>query len=317
MLLGSLLYGLRGLLIPAPVRLPDPIVIRADQVERIRAEWVQQSGRTPTPRELELAISEFVDLELLVREALALGLQHDDAVVKRRLIANQRFVASSDREVAGESDDREANLLREAFSLGLEQTDLVVRRRLVERMRWRILAEAGEPFEPNARTPQLAEPRVALYHVYLSRDRRGAALAEGARTLHARLLREEFSPEEAARVGLGDPLLLPRRLPPSTQRELAAQFGPEFASLALALPTGQWSQPVASSYGLHLVWIEERVELPAAKADDAPATSMADGRAARERAVMQRALAALRAGVTVIREAEGQQGTEAADQTPQ
>jgi len=319
LLLGTVVFGIRQLVWPRADTLPDPVVIRADQIDRIRADWMRRAGRAPSPADLEAAISDLVDRELLVREALAAGLQHRDAVVERRLIANQRFVEAStaNGEGAAHSKPRsDAELLREAYALGLERTDLVVRRRLIERMRQRILAAArarpaGDkalPRPPAAR-PETA-PRVRLQHVFLSRDLRSERLAQDAAALYAQLVGSGLSPAEAAGRGLGDPLLVPSRLPLSNERELTARLGAEFASLALVLPAGRWSEPIPSSYGLHLVWIEERVWIDERVE---PAGHVTDERwngsgepdpVAWERAVMDDALEALRRGVVVVREPE-------------
>ena len=58
---------------------------------------------------------------------------------------------------------------------------------------------------------------------------------------------------------MGDPLPIPSHLPLASERELAARFGGDFAVAALALPAGEWSEPLRSTYGVHLVWVHERV----------------------------------------------------------
>jgi parvulin-like peptidyl-prolyl isomerase len=64
------------------------------------------------------------------------------------------------------------------------------------------------------------------------------------------------APEGAA--AHGDPFLLPAALPLWSEDALAARLGPEFARAALRAPPGRWSGPVASSYGLHALWVHER-----------------------------------------------------------
>ena len=43
-----------------------------------------------------------------------------------------------------------------------------------------------------------------------------------------------------------------------THAEIARGYGEDFARALDALPAGGWQGPVASPFGLHLVWIEER-----------------------------------------------------------
>jgi hypothetical protein len=100
-------------------------------------------------------------------------------------------------------------------------------------------------------------PRARLTHVFLSRDRRGNSLAADAQALLERLNRDSIGIEEAA--SFGDPFLFDRSQTPRSERDLAKTFGPDFAARAFTLPIGRWVGPVSSAYGMHLVWVEERV----------------------------------------------------------
>jgi hypothetical protein len=222
-------------------------------------------------REVEVApatagISAPSDEELLEREARRLGLGSDDSAVRRRLVRNLRFLGEGN--AAGEEADYE-----EALALGLDRSDLVVRRRLVQRLELRALAwaRASEPSDAELAALLAREParfalpaRVRLSHVFLSRDRHGAGLAAADRAVGRRLVGLE--PERAR--GLGDPFLLGAQLPPRTQAELAASFGEAFARAVVALPPGSWSGPIASSYGLHRVFVQERTPSRAARLEE-------------------------------------------------
>ena len=68
------------------------IVVTADEVERLHARWTAQWGRPPTGPELESLIAETVDDEILYREARRLGLDREDAIVRRRLAQKLTFI---------------------------------------------------------------------------------------------------------------------------------------------------------------------------------------------------------------------------------
>ena len=68
------------------------IEISLDEVERLRARWIAQWGREPTGDELQTLIDEAVDEEILYREAQRLGLDRDDAIVRRRLAQKLTFI---------------------------------------------------------------------------------------------------------------------------------------------------------------------------------------------------------------------------------
>jgi parvulin-like peptidyl-prolyl isomerase len=59
-------------------------------------------------------------------------------------------------------------------------------------------------------------------------------------------------------------------------QEITALFGGEFAAQLAALREGEWSEPVASSYGLHLVRVEARGLLQPASLDAVRETVVRD-----------------------------------------
>ena len=68
------------------------IEVTADEVDRLHARWTAQWGRAPTGPELESLIAEAVDEEILYREAQRLGLDREDAIVRRRLAQKLTFI---------------------------------------------------------------------------------------------------------------------------------------------------------------------------------------------------------------------------------
>lgn len=194
---------------------------------------------------------------LLLDVGLAAGLDRRDALVRDRLRNLARFLA-----LAPDGAD-DAILEREARALGLVRTDPVIRRHLVDLMRLTAAAlpPAALPDEDALRAWYAAHPdayavpaRTRLTQIYLSRDRRGAALDGDASALAATLRRRGID----AAAGRGDGFSRGAAIGPVSDAELTRIFGPGFAEAVAALPAGQWSGPVRSTYGLHLVWIEQR-----------------------------------------------------------
>jgi len=151
-------------------------------------------------------------------------------------------------------------LYREAVAQGLDRGDLIVRRRLVQKMEF--VLEGEEPIaEPadaelqaylDAHVDRYAvAERVALTHIFVSTDQHGAAAERVAGDLRQQLA------AGADPSALGDPFLRGRDFPLRTERDLAGIFGAPFAAQVMALPPGDWSAPLRSSYGLHLVRVTE------------------------------------------------------------
>ena len=69
------------------------IRITAGEVAQLAAFWETQAQRKPTAEELRSLIEERIDEEVLAREAVRLGLDRDDVIVRRRLAQKMAFVS--------------------------------------------------------------------------------------------------------------------------------------------------------------------------------------------------------------------------------
>jgi hypothetical protein len=266
---------------------PPPVVISAQRFEQLRSVASARTGRALEAAQLEALVDAEVADELLYRQALAYGFDRDDPVVFNRLVQNMRF-AGADPERAAQ------DLYEDARELGMHRSDLVVRRRLIQRMRLLLESRVEEPSdselrqrmrlllesrveEPSdselrayfeAQAEELLRPaRLRLTQIFFTQQHADTA----ARALEG-LTSRGLDPATALGPGgapgpvgaLGDPFLHASAQPPQSEQELARRFGAEFARAVFALDTGRWSGPVASAYGVHLVWIHERSapELP-------------------------------------------------------
>ena len=163
---------------------------------------------------------------------------------------------------------QEEALAREAEQLGMGQGDEIIRGRLAQKMRFVAGGsdDVAEPldrelkswFEENRDQFNISETR-SFNHVYFSPERHGQRIEEIAA---AGLKRLENG---TAWQSLGDPFMQKRTYVTVPQGEVIRAFGPDFAKAIFALPKGQWSKPVGSAFGLHLVRIEAIDQ--AAKAD--------------------------------------------------
>jgi len=262
--LGALLVVLDARIAgPAGVSGRPPIVITAVRIAEIRDEYASALGAAPTPAELDALVASDAEEEMLFREALLLGLHRGDRAVEWRLVDKMHFLYG---DAAG--DHMEA--YRRALALGLDRDDVVVRNVLVTKMRL-LTKEASRHDEPSGpaldreldaylqehRAAYAQGERLSLTQVFLGAGKHGTALAADARAA-LRQLRASRTPPETARR-LGDAFVSGSVVRSASRHELAKIFGESFATTVADLPAGQWSEPIASPYGLHLVWISERV----------------------------------------------------------
>lgn len=80
------------------------IVLNEAQVERLAAFWVQTWRRPPTEVELDGLIRDYIKEEIYYREALRLGLDQDDTVIRRRLRAKMEFLITAEIENVAPTD---------------------------------------------------------------------------------------------------------------------------------------------------------------------------------------------------------------------
>ena len=197
------------------------IVVSSGKIEQLTTGFMRAWQRAPSARELGGLIEDYVKEEVLYREALAMGLDKDDSVVRRRMRQKIEFL-TEDAAAAAHPTDQELQS-------------------------W--LDQHPDQFR--------LEPKLALRQVYVSVSRRGADATKEAERLLARL---NSAGRKADAAEMGDATMLPHELPLSSGGEITRVFGDGFAQQAARLEPGRWSGPVKSGYGLHLVYVSERTE---------------------------------------------------------
>ena len=196
------------------------IVITPGLVEHLASGFGRTWQRPPTDAELKGLIDDYVKEEIATREAVGMGLDRDDTIIRRRLRQKLEFLVE---DAASSAPPTDAEL--EAW-----------------------LQKHPQSFR--------AEPQLAFRQVYVSPERRGASAGKDAEKLLARL---RAKGKGATTDGLGDASMLPSEQPLVPLREVARSFGDDFAQELMKIEPGQWTGPVESPYGLHLVLVQERV----------------------------------------------------------
>jgi hypothetical protein len=196
------------------------IFVTPGLVEHLASGFARTWQRSPTDAELKGLIDDYVKEEIATREAVGMGLDRDDTIIRRRLRQKLEFLVE---DAASASPPRDAEL-----------------------QAW--LDKHPQSFR--------AEPQLAFRQVYLSPERRGASVHADAEKL---LVRLRTNGEGAATDRLGDATMLPAELALGPLREVSRTFGEDFAEELMKIQPGRWSGPVESPYGLHLVLVRERV----------------------------------------------------------
>ena len=148
--------------------------------------------------------------------------------------------------------------------MGLDQDDTVIRRRLRQKMEFisEDAATATEPTDAELRAyladhpEKFLEPaELTFVQVFFSTEKRGDQARPSAEQLLAEL-QAGRGPANLAEAG--DPTLLPGDMQSASPQVIANAFGSDFAAQIAEAPVGQWTGPLQSGFGLHLVRVDDR-----------------------------------------------------------
>jgi peptidyl-prolyl cis-trans isomerase C len=222
LLIGLALFGLyvfvsRG----QGANVDHQIVISLDDVRQLDISFVSQWQRQPTQEEFTGLIEAFIRQEVLYREGLAMGLDKDDTIVKRRMAQKMEFLSE---DVASAHEPS--------------------------------VQELQDWYAKNSQKFALPD-RATFRHLFFSFDRHGPHAESDAAAAFEKIAgKPEDSP---AAVALADPFMFQDYYGDRGPDQLAKEFGPSFALGLFQLKPGSWQGPIESGYGWHLVWIESVV----------------------------------------------------------
>jgi hypothetical protein len=129
----------------------NKIVVSSAETERLSDAWSKRMNRPPTEIELQGLIEAFIKEEVYYREALLLGLDQDDTIIRRRLMQKMEFL-SNDLAELNQPDESALN---------------------------KYFLENQEKYRLHA--------QISFTHIYFSIDKRGAMALEDSKRVLAEL----------------------------------------------------------------------------------------------------------------------------------
>ncbi|NEO43773.1 MAG: peptidyl-prolyl cis-trans isomerase [Moorea sp. SIO4A3] len=220
LVLGALLFGLYFWVGGPSITSDSPkqIDVSAGTIESLKTTWQMQWGREPLPQELESLVDNYIRDEVLYQEALGLGLDKNDLIVRRRVIQKMQFLTE------------DVSALREPSDEELQ-------------------AYLGE------HTQRYTIPgKYSFAQIYFSRemrrDRTDAEAQDFLNQLQANPNLERFQQ-------LGDRSMLPITYTLASAQTLTNTFGGTFAQEMAGVTEKGWQGPLHSAYGSHLVYVSD------------------------------------------------------------
>lgn len=217
-LLGVILFGTYSYAERAQGGIAQSTQIRLtiDDISQLVLVFRSQWRRDPTPQELRVLVEDRVREVVLYREALALGLDKDDTIVRRRMAQKLQFLV----------EDVARDPTREELAT------------------W---------YGANRGQFALAS-RISFRHLYFSPDRRGARARDDAAAALTKLAGQPEDSNLAA--NLADAFMFQEYYRDRASDFLGKEFGPNFALSVAKLSPRSWQGPVESGFGWHLVFID-------------------------------------------------------------
>jgi hypothetical protein len=223
LIIGALIFVLFSAVNKEEINLDGKkIVVSAGDIERLSSNWSKKWNRPPTEQELKGLVESYIREEVYYREALALGLDQDDTVLRRRLMQKMEFLSND----LADLNNPDETALNEYFIAHQDKYELPA--------------------------------RISFSHVYFSLDRHGNRIFDDAEKVLTDI--RAASPPIPRAPERGDSFMLQYDFTLETPFEVARLFGQDFAEQLFQLETDSWEGPVESGYGLHLVRITEKVE---------------------------------------------------------
>jgi len=220
LLIGACIYGAYAWYgTPEDNTTDRTIVVDAARIESFIGQWEKRWNRPPTRKELDGVINRFVRENILYRQALAMGLDEDDPVTRRRMAQKLEFLTS------------DIALFKEPATGELEQY--------------------FQDQQARYRDPDL----ITFSHVFFDPDRRDESTLVDAAEILAQL--QAAGVPDAATLAAGDRFMLQGDFQEASELDVRRQLGSGFAEAVMRLEPGRWHGPVLSGYGVHLVYVYE------------------------------------------------------------
>jgi parvulin-like peptidyl-prolyl isomerase len=225
MFIGAVIYALYGVFAEPVVEENDKtIVVTAGEVEWMQTSWEKRWNRPPTAQEFDGLIQQYIKETVLYREALTMGLNKHDQVIRRRLAQKLEFLA---KDLVALTPPTEAELLT-----------------------------YFDTHQANYQEPTL----YTFTQVFFDPDKRDDTTLDDAEQVKVTLIAQGESIDDPG--ALGDGLMLQNYYPKKDRSEIQRQLGSGFTETLLTLTPGQWHGPILSGFGVHLVYVNSIDEPP-------------------------------------------------------
>lgn len=194
---------------------PQTIYIGKNVLESI--EFKNGYEESISKKELEKTIEQYIKNEIDYRNAVEMGLEKNDEIIKKILIGKYNFIL----EEFSNKDSIDEKVLKEFY-----QKNKVL---------------------------YMLEPNLSFYHILKRYDLHENAKREADKILPTLLSNQNPSKY----IPISDPFILPNHFVDAKMDEIKRDFGRDFYAKIITLQKNKWVGPIKSGIGYHLVFLNE------------------------------------------------------------
>ena len=263
LVLGVFIYVLYGLFASFEnEQSENTIVVSKGEIDWMKDTWTKRWNRPPTEAELQGLIDQHIEESIFYQEALKMGLDQNDVIIRRRLAQKLKFLQEDLLKPAEPSEEE----LRAYFSENIAVYS--------------------------------SDELITLTQIFYDPDKRGSSTLKDAENDKGKLTGiDKYAVDPKA---FGDYFMLQNYYPGRSQQDIAKLFGSEFASSVMNLELDTWHGPVLSGYGTHLVYVTDREEPVESEFEDVRDLVLEDWRIAQQEKMNQMFTEGVIARYTVI-----------------
>jgi len=251
LILGLLAYALQQWAGPQAL-----IAVTPNKISLLKSQWQTSTGLQADPARLKALVDVYVEEEILFREALNSNL-HEHPQLKSRMVKIAEFLE------LGSAGDNDEALYVKAIDAGLHNNDALTRSMMISSVRNSISnkpelitlskEQINQYYRDNV-DRYVSQASLSFEHVFVSKNRN----LDSKNNAEALRSHEDFSSTESnSLASLGDPFIKGYGFSGLTMDKLTELMGAEFSKDVGQLSVGEWSKPIESVYGWHLVLVKE------------------------------------------------------------
>lgn len=217
LLLGMCIFLLNSLFNSSSQR-PDSIDIVVDDndIDRLVTQYKQVWNEEPSPATIKKLIDQYVHSEVMYREALALKLDHNDEIIKRRLKQKYEFLIK----------------------------DMITTNQVSDEDLQAYYADHSSDFS--------TEKSYSFYQFYFSPDKRTNPLSDASEFIQShRLTSKSVIPN----LPPADLSHLKQHYTQLSIQQIRQEFGQDFADAFQDINAASWYGPISSGFGIHVLYI--------------------------------------------------------------